>query len=124
MIFSTESTVITATIVLAAVLFAGLINAKIYNILHGFITIIGVSSILALILYTGQKSGSAMTEYQNAITYVELAFEYPMLILFSTLKFTFMDSYSDVAFYLIPIAVFIVSFILASMLRRFRKNRD
>lgn len=124
MIFSTESTVITATIVLAAVLFAGLINAKIYNILHGFITIIGVSSILALILYTGQKSGSAMTEYQNAITYVQLAFEYPMLILFSTLKFTFMDSYSDVAFYLIPIAVFIVSFILASMLRRFRKNRD
>lgn len=124
MIFSTESTVITATIVLAAVLFAGLINAKIYNILHGFITIIGVSSILALILYTGQKSGSAMTEYQNAITYVVLAFEYPMLILFSTLKFTFMDSYSDVAFYLIPIAVFIVSFILASMLRRFRKNRD
>ena len=124
MIFSTESTVITATIVLAAVLFAGLINAKIYNILHGFITIIGVSSILALILYTGQKSGSAMTEYQNAIAYVILAFEYPMLVLFNTLKFTFMDSYSDVAFYLIPIAVFIVSFILASMLRRFRKNRD
>lgn len=116
--------VIIAAIVFAVVIIAALINTKMYNIIHGFLTLFGISSLLYLIYYVGTKAGSAMTSYANAIAYVVNAFELPLLELFTKLNLTFMASTSKPAFYLIPIAAFIISFILASMLRHIKKRRD
>lgn len=116
--------VIISSIVLGVVIFTGIINAKIYNIIHGFISIFGISSILGLIDFVIRRSGHTAEAYSNAVAYTLNAFELPLLYLFKELKLTFMANEEKAGFYLVPIAVFIISFILASMLKRLRRNRD
>ncbi|MCR5706623.1 MAG: hypothetical protein K6G48_07495 [Acholeplasmatales bacterium] len=120
----TGISVIISSIVLGVVIFAGIINAKIYNIIHGFISIFGIASILGLIDFVIRKSGHSAAAYSNAVEYTITAFLKPLLYLFQELNLTFMANEEKAGFYLVPIAIFIISFILASMLKRLRRNKD
>lgn len=124
MIFSLSGTVLIGSIVLCLVLILGLIQAKIYNIIHGFISLFGMATILSFVSFIATKAGKSLGSYGECIAYVESAFVAPMSDLFSALNLKFMSDTSVATFYLIPIAIFIVSFILASLLKRIMGHRD
>ncbi len=111
-----------AVIILVLVILFGLINAKIYNIIHGFITIIGISQILALISFVGIKQGHNLGNYNAYVLYVINAFTLPLQTICTTLKLNI--NADKWPFYFIPIIVFVISFILASLIRKIKKSRE
>ncbi len=112
-----------SVIILVLVVLFGLINAKIYNIIHGFLTIIGVTQILALISFVSIKQGHMLVKYNAYVSYTINAFTLPLQTLCTTLKLENINA-DKYTFYLIPIIVFVISFILASLLRKIRKSRE
>ncbi len=117
------TTDIIAILILLLVIMIGLINAKIYNIFHGLFSIIGISQILALISFIGAKQGWNLSKYNTYVVYVINSFTVPLQVAATALKIEFLSA-DKYQFYIIPILVFVISFILASLLRKLRKGRD
>ncbi len=124
MILAASGTVIIGSIILCLVIILGLVQAKIYNIIHGVISIFGMSTILSFVSFIAKKAGKSLGDYDECIKYTKSAFVDSMSDLFSTLNLKFMSDTSIATFYLIPIAIFIVSFILASLLKRIIGHHD
>lgn len=114
--------IISAVVVFAVVLFA-MINAKIFNVIHGLITFFGSAVTLKLIWFV--SNGSFQEKFGNAIDGVDkyivgfLTNAYSSFHLPATLV-----NMEKWYFYIIGVGIWIISFILAAAMKSAKKRRN
>lgn len=113
--------VISAVVALAVLLFA-MINAKIFNVIHGFITFFGTAICLKFIWFV--SNGSFQESFGNVIDGVD-----KYIVGFLTNSLSLFHIPSNIIntekwyFYIIGIGIWIISFILAVAAKSAKKRK-
>lgn len=111
-------------IVFISVILIALITAKIFNIIHGFITLVGLSVALYFIYFLMNKAGHINADYEQAIAIVIGHLIVPYTYIIDFFKLHFMSNPYEWNFYIIPLGIWIISFVLAVFFRRItHRNR-
>lgn len=114
---------LTAIIILLVVVMLAFLNAKIYNFIYGFVSLIGLSFILAFIEFLEIKLDMNPGKYSQAISYITNSVIVPYHEIFSYFKLTKLADPSEWLFYIFPIGVWLIVFIFSAIIRRIIKNR-
>ena len=110
-------------IVLGVIILISFINAKIYNIPFGILTLIGLSVILELILFIGLKADVNVIKYAKIIRYTDISIVFVYVEFLSYFKLTKLADTTEWLFYIFSIGIWIIAFFISAFIRRIVKNR-
>ncbi|MGM9971812.1 MAG: hypothetical protein ACI35W_05330 [Anaeroplasmataceae bacterium] len=116
-----------AIIVFLAVILLAMLNARIYNFIHGFVSFFGIAAILCFVAFLLNKfapSAAVTAKYAEAIVYVNAFIVLPLVSIFDFFKLSFLTDLNQVTFYIVLMGVWIISSVISIALRRARRNRE
>lgn len=111
-------------IVFLSVIAIAFLSASIYNFIHGFITFFALGILLLFISFVGNKAGANILKFNEAISYTTAYIVFPYQQILSYFKISFLTDSTEWSFYIIPIGIWIISFVIASILRKIRRRRQ
>lgn len=110
-------------IVLGIIILIAFINAKIYNIPFGIITLVALAVILDFIMFIGLKADVNITKFSQISYYSLLSFEHPYIELLLYFKLTKLANTTEWLYYVFTIGIWIIAFFISAFIRKFIKNR-
>ena len=112
-----------AVAVILVVFVVAFLNARIYNFIFGFISLIGISALLALISFIGFKADMNTAKYDEAIQYVNWSVVTVYRDILSYFKMNKLADSGNWLFYVFPVGVFIIAFIISAFVKKLTKEK-
>lgn len=107
-------------IIFICVLLFAFLSARVYNFIHGIVVYIGLTMLLLFIGYIGTKAGANLVKYNEAMAMIDTYIAGPYRYILTHFKLTFMADPAGFSYYIIPIALLVISWVIASLFRRVR----
>ncbi len=103
-----------AIFVFIAVILLAVACAKLYNVVHGFITFFGVPTLLSFAGFIAGKSGmDPGNGYYKAIEWTSKYMTNPLSEIFTYFGLNFMNDLDSFSFYVVIIGIWIISFVIS-----------
>lgn len=115
-----------AIIVFVLVILFAMLNARIYNFLHGFFSLFGIATFVVFIWFALNKFGvmGVNNKYFLAVSMVNSYIVEPLANIFRYFKLTFMSDLNEFTFYIITIGIWVISSVVSIMIRKIVRNRE
>lgn len=112
-----------ALLIFALLIAFAFINSKIYNPIFGILSFLGIGVFLMFIEFVGYKADANMLKFSKAIYYVKTCVVMPYADALEYFGFKKLADSGEWLFYVFPIGIFIIAFIISSFIRKITRDR-
>ncbi len=111
--------------VFLAVILLTVIASKRYNIIYGFVTFFGLTTLLVFVTFLGTKISfiKIPAKYTEAIEWVALFIHAPFILIMEKTKIEVLYRYDYLLHYAVILGVWIVLFVISVSIRKAKKSK-